>query len=310
MSLLLVPGTRSNLEKSIENSVDLEYARKYLDEKFIVNLLRQSGNEGIRCWAMTKKQNKLFGDIKQGDEVLISESGTGSFTHYGVIIGKTNNAKFGLDLWPKAGENPWENIYFLANIKTIHINKKELVTSLGYKETFTVSGSMMVNNDKYNSFGSISKEYVIPVYEYIIEENEGIDFSAYNIESKSTRRQGHYKFANQVKENYNYQCAVCGIAETEFLVAGHISTWAEDKDNRLNPSNGICLCSLHDKAFEHGYIAVDKNYNIIINEKLKKDSVLYSELLKYDKKQIRLPIKGKPDIELLNKHQLKHGFSV
>ena len=96
MSVLLVPATRENLETSIENSVDLEFARKYLDEKLITELLRLSGNEGIRCWAVTKNKRKLYNDIRKGDEVLLTEKGTGLFSHYGIVIGKTRNVEFGM----------------------------------------------------------------------------------------------------------------------------------------------------------------------------------------------------------------------
>ena len=73
MSLLLVPATRENLEKSIESSVNPEFVKKYLDERYVSYLLRQSGNEGIRCWAVTKNLKKFFEDIENGDEVLLTE---------------------------------------------------------------------------------------------------------------------------------------------------------------------------------------------------------------------------------------------
>ena len=51
MSLLLVPATRENLEKSIEKSVDVSFAKKYLSPDFVDEILKFSGIEGIRCWA-------------------------------------------------------------------------------------------------------------------------------------------------------------------------------------------------------------------------------------------------------------------
>ena len=203
MSLLLVPATRENLEKSIEQSVDIEFARNYLQEEFVEDLLRQSRSEGIRCWALTKNRRKLYDDIANGDEVLLTEGGTGLFTHYGVIIGKTQNVSFGKCLWPISGENPWEYIYFLANIQKICIDKKQLVVRLGYKESYAVPGSIMAKNDNYEAIGTISKEYKIPVFGYIAENNNNKDFSASNIQSSGARRQGHANFSEEVKTNYN-----------------------------------------------------------------------------------------------------------
>jgi len=308
MSLFLVPATRENLEQSIEKSVSLDVAIKSLGQDFVNEILRHSGNEGIRCWAVTKNSKKFFTDISLGDEVLLTEKGTGLFTHYGIVVGKVHNINFGKELWPIVGKNPWEYIYFLANIQHINISKKELVVKLGYQETYTVSGSIKAKNDNYGSIGTISKNYEIPVFDHIAESNEDKDYSAINIQSSGSRRQGHQKFSKVVKENYGHQCAVCGITETEFLIAGHISTWAEDEKNRLNPSNGICLCSLHDKAFEHGFISINNKYQIVVNSNTNKKSILFKELEKFHKKTIKLPKKNNPDIQLLLKHQKKHNF--
>lgn len=308
MSLLLVPASRENLEKSIEHPVDFDFAKKYLNGELVATLLRQSGNEGIRCCAVTKNKRKFFDDIANGDEVLITEKGTGLFTHYGIVIGKIENESFGKNLWPISGDNPWEYIYFLANIQKIRIDKKKLVVQLGFKESFPVYGAIILKNNNYEPVETISKKYEIPVFDHIAENNENNDYSASNIESSGTRRQGHANFSKEVKENYNYQCAVCGINETEFLISGHISTWAEDKENRLNPSNGLCLCSLHDKAFEHGYISLDNEYTIIISEKINKNSVLFNELNKFKQKKILMPTKSIPDLKLLQNHRKKHNL--
>lgn len=63
---------------------------------------------------------------------------------------------------------------------------------------------------------------------------------------------------------YNNTCAITKIKINEFLVASHIKPWAKDQNNRLNPHNGICLNSIHDKAFDRGLITIDKDYNIVI----------------------------------------------
>ena len=313
MSILLVPATRMNLEKSIEKPVNIKFARKYLHKKLLEDLLRQSANEGIRCWAVTKNKRKLYDDTANGDEVLLTEKGTGLFTHYGIVIGKTQNVSFGKSLWTISGANPREYIYFLANIQKIRIDKRKLVNQLGYQESFTVPSPVMAKDGNYEASVTISKEYRIPVFDYIAENNENKDFSASNIQSSGTRRQEYVNFSKEIKKNYNYMCAVCGITETEFLIARHISTWTEDKDNRLNPSNGLCLCPLHDKAFEYGYISLDDNYEIIIKETMNKDSILFNELNKFKQKQILIKqiimqIKYLPDIKLLQNHRKKHNL--
>lgn len=308
MSLLLVPATRENLEKSIEKSVDVSFAKQHLPSDFVDEILKFSGIEGIRCWALTKNRITIFNDIKNGDEVLLTEKGTGHFTHYGIIIGKTQNIDFGNALWPIVGNNPWENIYFLANITKTNIDKRKLVTDLGYAENFTVPGVIKVDDTKYINLVTISQYFEIPVFENVAETNEDKDFSGKNIQAIGTKRVGHSKFSKDVKTNYEYTCAICGITEIEFLVAGHISSWAEDHENRLNPQNGICLCSLHDKAFEHGYIGLSDEFRVIVNPKVNRQSSLYSNLKNYENKPIRRPQTGQPDINFLKKHRKKHNL--
>ena len=308
MSVLLVPATRKNLEKSIERRVDYDFAKEYLPESFLHDIIQQSGNEGIRCWAVTKNKRSLYESIRNGDEVLLTEKGTGLFTHYGIVVGKIQNESFGKALWPISGINPWEYIYFLASIQRIQIAKKTLVAQLGYNESFAVAGSIIAKRGNLGMEESIAKQYCIPVPEYIAENNEDVDYSASNFESSSTRRQGHARFSRNIKQNYSYRCAICGICEPEFLVAGHISAWAEDERNRLNPSNGLCLCSLHDKAFEHGYISIDNDYKVIVNGDIRRGSVLRNELERFEGMRIALPAECPPNLGLLRDHREKHGI--
>lgn len=308
MSLFLVPATRDNLEKSIEKSVDISFVQKYLPHHFIDEILKYSGIEGIRCWALTQNRITVFNDIKNGDEVLLTEKGTGRFTHYGIVVGKIQNVAFGKALWPIVGKSPWENIYFLANITSVSISKVELVTVLGYAENFTVPGIIKVDDTNYLNFGTIAQRFEIPVFDNVAETNEERDFSSEDISVFGKRRAAHHKFSKEVKKNYNYSCAVCGISETEFLVAGHISPWSEDRGNRLNPQNGICLCALHDKAFEHGYIGLTDNFTVVINPKVDKTSKLYALLKEFENKVIRIPLVDKPYVEFLKKHREKHSI--
>lgn len=306
MSLLLIPATKENLEKSIDKSVDLSFAAKYLPNEFLSEITKYSGIEGIRCWALTKNNISLYNQIQNGDEVLLTQKGTGEFTHYGVIIGKIQNADFGNALWPFITDNPWEYIYFLANITKVQIDKTALVRELGYSDNFTVPGSIKVKDDYYNKIGSISKKFEVPVFDNVAEVNEDKDFSADNIQSLGKRRVGQNKFSKDIKKAYNYKCSICGISEPEFLVAGHISTWSEDKENRLNPQNGICLCSLHDKAFEHGYIGLNDTFELIINTRISKESILHKQLKPFDGHKIDLPQNNKPYLDFLKSHRQKH----
>lgn len=77
-------------------------------------------------------------------------------------------------------------------------------------------------------------------------------------------------FRDMITANYDRQCAISGIDIPEFLIASHIIPWSKNEKERLNPENGICLSMLYDKAFDRGLIGIEKDYIIIISDKLKK----------------------------------------
>ncbi len=111
-------------------------------------------------------------------------------------------------------------------------------------------------------------------------------------------------FRDIVLANYQGSCAVTGFANQDFLIASHITPWAKDVENRLNPQNGLLLNNLHDKAFENGYLAIDKNYKILICSEFRKstDEFIQQYFSSYHNKSIKKPERFLPSPLLLEKH--------
>lgn len=78
-------------------------------------------------------------------------------------------------------------------------------------------------------------------------------------------------FRQIVLANYENKCGLSGIDIPELLVASHIIPWSENKEERLNPENGICLSSLYDDAFDKGLISFDDNSKVLFSERLEKN---------------------------------------
>lgn len=113
--------------------------------------------------------------------------------------------------------------------------------------------------------------------------------------TRKTRGSAQKVFAEAVKNNYGYQCAITGIVTREFLVAAHIVPWSEDQSIRLDPSNGICLSLLVDRAFETGYLQIEDDLTIRIDwDKVGDDQVLRSQLESYDGRQLNAPKQRAP----------------
>jgi putative restriction endonuclease len=82
-------------------------------------------------------------------------------------------------------------------------------------------------------------------------------------------RLGQQRFSRAVRENYGNKCCFpgCNISDRIFLVGSHIARWADVPALRGNPSNGLCLCLIHDRAFELGVFTVSSDYRVVINRR-------------------------------------------
>ena len=89
--------------------------------------------------------------------------------------------------------------------------------------------------------------------------------------------------------NYEYRCAITGIKTKSCLTAAHILKWADYEEYRLDPQNGICLSKLVDICFERNLIYIDDTYRVNLRDEIKKDKMLYKELVKYEGIKINLP---------------------
>jgi hypothetical protein len=119
-----------------------------------------------------------------------------------------------------------------------------------------------------------------------------------------TRGSAQKAFADEVKSNYGFKCAITGIETKDFLVAAHVVPWSEDQRIRLDPANGICLSLILDRAFEKGYTVIEDDLSIRIDwDRIGKDSALRTQLQPYDGKKLRPPRKGQPKPEYLQRRR-------
>jgi putative restriction endonuclease len=79
-------------------------------------------------------------------------------------------------------------------------------------------------------------------------------------------------FRRSVLASYEYKCSFCGLDVRALLNASHIIPWSSSVELRADPRNGICLCVLHDRAFDRGLMAVDIGARLLISKRLKKEN--------------------------------------
>ncbi|MFO8148623.1 MAG: HNH endonuclease [Gillisia sp.] len=112
-------------------------------------------------------------------------------------------------------------------------------------------------------------------------------------------------FREIVLNNYTTKCAITGIDIPDLLNASHIIPWSKNKNERLNPSNGICLSKLYDAAFDKGLIGIKTDYTLIISDKIKvkEETPYYKRFFSHlSGSKIYLPDKYYPDKEFLEYH--------
>lgn len=106
--------------------------------------------------------------------------------------------------------------------------------------------------------------------------------------------------------SYGYRCAICQIGIPDLLNASHIIPWTTDVVRRADPTNGLALCGLHDRAFDRGLVAVDPELRILVSKRLLIDSppdVHEVALMRIAGKPLAIPSRFAPDRVALAHHR-------
>ena len=146
-----------------------------------------------------------------------------------------------------------------------------------------------------------SPEEVVAFREQIENKNFEVDDST---ATQKTRGSAQRAFSESVKANYGNRCAITGIANRSFLIGAHIVPWSKDKSIRLDPSNGICLSLIVDRAFEKGFLLIADDLTVTIDwDKVGDDAALRSALEPYDGKKLEKPENDEPNPEYLQRRR-------
>jgi len=133
---------------------------------------------------------------------------------------------------------------------------------------------------------------------------ESCDFTGDTKKSSVEVRLKQSFFRQAILSSYQSRCCMTGLDDPRLLIASHIVPWNKDKANRLNPSNGLCLSALHDRAFDQGLITVTPDWKIRISKSLShsKNTFCKMAFLALEGKSISLPEKFMPSKEFLIFH--------
>jgi len=113
-------------------------------------------------------------------------------------------------------------------------------------------------------------------------------------------------FHRSVLVSYAYKCSFCGLEVQSLLNASHIVPWTVSVDLRADPRNGLCLCALHDRAFDRGLMSIDGDLTLLISKRLKKKNpapLHQVGFLALEGQRIHLPGRFLPNKTCLEHHR-------
>lgn len=131
------------------------------------------------------------------------------------------------------------------------------------------------------------------------------DYSAETCRVIAEQRVKQHFFRRAVLSSYRGRCCMSGLSESRLLIASHIVPWSKDKTNRLNPSNGLCLSAIHDRAFDQGLITLTDDLRIVLSKELRKshDDFVTQVLLPLNGRQIEVPERFAPNPAFVARHR-------
>ncbi|MGH8117483.1 MAG: DNA (cytosine-5-)-methyltransferase [Rhodanobacteraceae bacterium] len=131
------------------------------------------------------------------------------------------------------------------------------------------------------------------------------DFTGATREAIAHQRVGQDFFRRAVLASYRGRCCISGVSDPRLLVASHIIPWRKDKANRLNPSNGICLSAIHDKAFDYHLFSLTNDACVVLSKALKasKDKFVQRVFCEIEGTPIEMPERFAPSPEFLAEHR-------
>ena len=131
------------------------------------------------------------------------------------------------------------------------------------------------------------------------------DFTGETRQVLTAQRIKQHFFRRAVLSSYRGRCCMSGLSEPRLLVASHIVPWSRDRTNRLNPSNGLCLSAIHDRAFDKGLISLTDDFRVMLSEKIRKRDEVFIKtvFLPLENQSIEMPERFSPNHEFLHHHR-------
>lgn len=131
------------------------------------------------------------------------------------------------------------------------------------------------------------------------------DFTGETRQVLTAQRIKQHFFRRAVLSSYRGRCCMSGLSDSRLLIASHIVPWGSDEANRLNPSNGLCLSAIHDRAFDKGLISISDDWRVVLSDDLRArdEDFVKAVFLPLQNSQIEMPERFRPEPAFLAHHR-------
>lgn len=119
------------------------------------------------------------------------------------------------------------------------------------------------------------------------------------------QRRGQQFFAAAVRSAYEDRCAITGLGIRSLNVASHIIPWSEDETRRTDPTNGLLLNALIDRAFDRHLVTFDEGRRLVCGKALRVPEAGASMILSLEGTRLRVPEKFQPAEDALRHHRAR-----
>ena len=316
-NLLLISLERNDSFKLYKKTVDPPLTKKIL-RKLVLPAPVLNSNQ-ISIWGLneTKENLRIWKSIKKSDIILFLKNG--KYFSKGKILSKNQNKEILSKITQNSVHKSRNLLLFIKELEQTDIDYESTIPifinplmKTSYRFPIKVVDEKNIkllvktfgNTKNALEFMENSKnEYSL--LEQIDKQNLKQKTKFTTKIGKTKLRKGQSTFNKQVLKNFRNKCAVCSIAQSELLEAGHI---IPIKNEKLagEIKNGICFCKICHKLFDTGYFSFDDNYRIIFSKQKKFDSLLRN--LIFEQKRIGKCLM-EPSKTYLLYHRIKFNIS-
>ena len=113
-------------------------------------------------------------------------------------------------------------------------------------------------------------------------------------------------FRAAVVTSYGQRCALSGLALPELLTASHIIPWNASVERRADPTNGLCLNALLDRAFDRGLFTLGDDLRVMVSRRwqsIAPEVAARLDLATLTGRPLNIPVRFGPDPAAVRYHR-------